>query len=138
MDWGPRRVMRALQLGLREELLQATTPWFCLFCFTCSARCPMELDIPRVMEWVRRVAVREGREPPLKEVAAFHRVFLSEIASRGRIHELALGAKFALRTKHPPPQTRLLARMWLRGKLPLRGHRGGDKRILALIGKEMR
>ncbi|MCX6072331.1 MAG: 4Fe-4S dicluster domain-containing protein [Chloroflexi bacterium] len=59
MDLLPNQVIRFLQLGL-ETPLQARTPWVCAACLMCESRCPKDVDLPRVMEAVRQVALRRG------------------------------------------------------------------------------
>lgn len=136
MDGGPRWLLRAVQLGLREEALDSSTIWTCLFCSACHARCPAGIDIPRVLETVRHISVREGRPPASKEVALFHRLFLSQIAGMGRVHELGLGGAYNLRSGHPLANIGLVPRMLARHKLPLLPHRKGARWFKQLLAKE--
>ena len=55
----PRRVMALLQLGNRTALDDANTPWVCASCHTCMVRCPRSIDIPKVMEAVRQIKLRD-------------------------------------------------------------------------------
>lgn len=55
----PRRVMALLQLGNRAALEDANTPWVCASCHTCMVRCPRSIDIPKVMEAVRQIKLRD-------------------------------------------------------------------------------
>lgn len=119
MDLGPRRVMRGIQLGLREEVLNSSTIWLCLFCQTCSARCPLDIDIARVLESLRILAVAESKAPAEKDVALFHRLFLQSVQRWGHAYELALSAQFNLQGRHPFQNINLLPGMLGKGKLPL-------------------
>ena len=119
MDLGPRRVMRAIQLGLREEALSNSAIWLCLFCHTCSARCPMEIDTARVMESLRLLAQMEGKRPANKSVHVFHRSFLAIIGRWGRLYELGLGVLLAMRGGPALGTIALLPGMLSRGKLEL-------------------
>ncbi len=58
MDLLPHQVIRYLQLGLLDELLESRTPWICASCFTCAARCPRDIDLARMMEGVRLAILR--------------------------------------------------------------------------------
>ncbi len=58
MDLLPHQVIRYLQLGLEEELVNSKTPWICASCFTCAARCPRDLDLARMMEGIRLTLLR--------------------------------------------------------------------------------
>ena len=50
----PRRIIRYLQLGLREKLLQSPEPWLCYYCGECSATCPRQANPGEVMMAMRR------------------------------------------------------------------------------------
>jgi len=58
MDVLPSQVLRLAQLGL-EEALEAETIWICASCQTCLSRCPRGVDLPRVMEALRQIVLRE-------------------------------------------------------------------------------
>ncbi|MBU2008279.1 MAG: 4Fe-4S dicluster domain-containing protein [Chloroflexi bacterium] len=118
MDLGPRRLMRAVQLGLREEALGSNTLWLCLFCMTCSSRCPMKIDVARVIETLRHRAIKEGVRPADREIALFHRLFLAEIEALGRAYELGLGGAYGLLTLRPWTNLREFGAMLRRGKVP--------------------
>jgi len=117
MDWGPRRIMRAIQLGLKGEALSSPTIWLCLFCYTCSARCPLGLDIPKVMECLRLLAQEGGIKPAVRGVEIIHRLFLGQIKRLGRIYELGLAGGYSLSTRRLPYQVSFLPGMISRGKL---------------------
>ena len=65
MDLLPNQVIRLVQLGLVEEALTSQTIWYCAACLTCAARCPKGVDLPRVMEALRELAMeRSGDHLP--------------------------------------------------------------------------
>jgi len=59
MDLLPSQVIRMAQLGM-EEVLESKTIWICASCLTCVARCPKGVDLPRLMEALRQIALRQG------------------------------------------------------------------------------
>jgi heterodisulfide reductase subunit C len=59
MDVLPSQVIRMAQLGM-EEVLETNTIWICASCLTCVARCPKGVDLPRLMEALRQIALRKG------------------------------------------------------------------------------
>jgi heterodisulfide reductase subunit C len=121
MDLGPRQIMRAVQLGLKQEVLQSSTIWLCVFCQTCSVRCPREIDIARVMESLRILAIAEKGKPAEKDIELFHRLFSAIVERRGRIHELELGVRYNLQGWHPLANIGLLPPMLIKGKMPFLG-----------------
>ena len=58
MDLLPNQVIRLLQLGAVEPLLNCRTIWLCASCFTCTARCPKGVSLTRLMEGVRLAIFR--------------------------------------------------------------------------------
>ena len=56
MDILPNQVIRLAQLGV-EEVLECQTIWTCAACLTCVSRCPKGIDLPRVMEALRLIAM---------------------------------------------------------------------------------
>jgi len=119
MDLTPRQLMRGIQLGLKDEVLGSTTIWLCLSCQTCSARCPRQIDIARVLETLRQLAIAEKRNPTEKDVLLFHRIFLGLIQRYGRAHELSLGVLYNLRSRHLLANAALLLKMLTKGKLSI-------------------
>ena len=70
MDLLPSQVIRLAQLGL-EEALDANTIWYCASCQTCLSRCPRGVDLPRVMEALRQIALKErGDYLEMPEISA--------------------------------------------------------------------
>jgi heterodisulfide reductase subunit C len=57
MDILPNQVIRLAQLGI-EDVLASGTIWTCAACLTCVSRCPKGIDLPRVMEAMRIIAMQ--------------------------------------------------------------------------------
>ncbi len=62
LDVLPNAILRLAQLGL-EDVLEAQTIWVCAACQTCLSRCPKGVDVPRVMEALRTLAMQRGLQP---------------------------------------------------------------------------
>lgn len=62
MDIPPNRVIRLVQLGELDEILQSNTHWTCAACIACSVKCPRGVDIAKVMEALRQVALRKRED----------------------------------------------------------------------------
>jgi heterodisulfide reductase subunit C2 len=61
-DLLPSAVIRLAQLGI-EDVLEAQSIWICASCLTCAARCPKGVDLARVMEALRTIALERGIQP---------------------------------------------------------------------------
>ncbi|MDY6835000.1 MAG: 4Fe-4S dicluster domain-containing protein [Chloroflexota bacterium] len=69
MDNLPNQVIRLMQLGLEDDIAKSNTIWICASCITCSVRCPRGVDIARVMEALRILALRNKHDyVDLKEI----------------------------------------------------------------------
>ena len=60
MDIQPHHVIRLIQLGQEEEVLNSRTIWFCSSCFTCASRCPRGINLAAIMEALRALVLRKG------------------------------------------------------------------------------
>lgn len=91
-DYPPHRIMRLLQLGQVEEVLNSRTAQLCFDCMTCSSRCPMNIDVAYVIETAKMIADERGIEGGEKDVQLFRLAFLKNVRRHGRLHEARLMA----------------------------------------------
>jgi heterodisulfide reductase subunit C len=119
MDLLPNQVLRHIQYGNRERVLGSKTIWICASCYTCSVRCPNDIDIAKIMDTLRHIAIHSKVSPGEKDIPLFHSVFLDEIKSKGRIHELSLILKFKAKTRDFFKDAGLGWKMFRLGKIKL-------------------
>lgn len=50
----PRRVIRMIQMGMRDRLIASTDPWLCYYCGDCSITCPRGAEPAETMMASRR------------------------------------------------------------------------------------
>ncbi|MBN2239153.1 MAG: 4Fe-4S dicluster domain-containing protein [Dehalococcoidales bacterium] len=117
MDFHPDQVIRMVQLGLKQQVLTSEAVWICLGCETCVARCPNEIDVLRVMDTLREIALKENIKGKDESIPRFHKVFMLPIKYLGKQYELALFAIIILRTMDFG-DLGLGIKMILRNKLP--------------------
>ncbi|MCB2228136.1 MAG: 4Fe-4S dicluster domain-containing protein [Desulfarculaceae bacterium] len=98
MDLHPYQVVRLLQFGQMERLESSATVWVCASCQTCLTRCPNQVDLPRLMDWLKERLHGRGAEVGEKNTRLFHELFLKGVAKRGRVFEGELMAGYMLRT----------------------------------------
>jgi heterodisulfide reductase subunit C len=93
MDFYPDQVIRLALLGQEAQVLGCRTIWVCSSCETCTTRCPNNIDIAGVMDWLKEEALRRGQASPQPGVTRFHQTFLDTVLmSGGRLSEpLLLG-----------------------------------------------
>jgi len=137
MDYLPNQIIRMVQFGLKEQLLSSSTIWLCATCETCVARCPNDVDVLRVMDTLREMALEEHVEGKEKIIPTFHQTFLESIKLWGRTHELSMLIMLKLRTRAIAVGDLLLGmKMFLKGKLkPLPTKTKGAKEIKDIFEK---
>lgn len=135
MDLTPHQVVRAVQLGLDQQVLNSKTIWVCAACQTCSTRCPNDIDIAHMMDLLRQESRRRGGEPAEPEVVLFHRAFLDSVRRHGRVFELGMLARYkwaalwAGLRKGPQSLKDLIGRLWQDARLGWAMFRRGRLRL---------
>ena len=122
-DLRPHQVMRRVVSGSRERALQDESIWLCLTCETCSARCPNDCDPARVIDAVRELSIEAGSADMPRTISAFHKAFLEQIRSNGRLHEFGMVMDYKLRSGELMKDVTSAPGMLTRGKLSFRAER---------------
>jgi len=81
----PRKIIRYLQLGLEDKLLESPEPWLCYYCGTCSDTCPREAQPGELMMATRRWLTSRYDWTGLSK-----RLYLSEVWEVGLLSVTAL------------------------------------------------
>lgn len=69
-SYRPRQLIRMVQLGLKTRVLTSDTLWLCAACFTCTDRCPQDVEVASVIRILRNAASKSMLIPPVfKELA---------------------------------------------------------------------
>lgn len=121
MDYTPSMVMRMLQTGDEaeaEKLLHSMSIWLCVTCEMCVTRCPMEIDIPKMMDFLRQKSLIEVKmNPKARKIIAFHKSFLDSINFTGRLYEMGLIVDYKMRTGDLMQDVVVAPKMFFKGKL---------------------
>lgn len=124
-DMQAHQIMRGVQLGLKDQVLEAKSLWMCLSCSTCSQRCPNNIDVAAVMETLRHMARREGRVA-VPRVNKFWLSFLDTVRYCGRTYELGVMALYMLRSLRVFTDVDLAPQALAKRKLDLIPHGAPD------------
>ncbi|RPJ67815.1 MAG: 4Fe-4S ferredoxin [Acidobacteria bacterium] len=81
----PRKIIRYMQLGLEDKLLESPEPWLCYYCGTCSDTCPREAQPGELMMATRRWLTSRYDWTGLSK-----RLYLSEVWEVGLLSVTAL------------------------------------------------
>ena len=134
----PSEILRELHLGAGEELLESDLVLTCASCETCSARCPMGLDVAAVLDALRKLALDRGASTSKGDVPLFNRSFLRTVETFGRTYEIGLIAAYKLGTGKWMNDVEKLPTLLKKGKIALLPPRGADRKTVRRIFKRTR
>ena len=126
MEYNPNKVIKMIQNGKRDQVLGSSTIWLCLSCETCITRCPNQIDIARMMDVLRQMAIEEGVGAREKNILKFHDAFLSNIKMGGRINEPLMMVQYKLKSGDLFSDAVMGVEMFMKGKLSLLSPRTKD------------
>jgi len=96
-DLAPNQVMRAIQLGQKERVLNSKTIWLCAMCETCATRCPHDINITKIID-VLKIMAKNGRiKSQVPSIPLFYQAALRGIRWFGRMYEAGLMTEIYLR-----------------------------------------
>ena len=61
--FNPKRIIRMVLLGMRDEVLKNDFVWLCSSCYACQERCPQGVCITELMTALKNMAFKEGNIP---------------------------------------------------------------------------
>lgn len=129
----PSEIIRRLQLGAGDEILNSDIIWICSSCETCFARCPMEIDLAAVMDALRVLAVERQAATPKGDMPLFNRAFLKTVNVFGRTYDLAMIAAYKIRTSTMMQDMDKFPSILKRRKIAILPPRGADKKTVQRI-----
>ena len=59
-NYNPRKIMRKILLGMKDDVLGSGEIWKCYQCHTCVAHCPQDVRFADIVRALREIAVEEG------------------------------------------------------------------------------
>lgn len=60
-QFDPRRIIRQVLLGMRQETLSSPALWRCVQCYSCTSKCPQNVRFRDIIRALREMAVKEGK-----------------------------------------------------------------------------
>lgn len=102
MDIKPNQILRMLQMelpGYEEKILGSLSIWLCLACETCYSRCPQEIQISKIMDFLRHESIKQDKvNPKARDIVNFHKSFLDSVKGNGKMNEFGMTIDYKLRT----------------------------------------
>lgn len=144
MEYGPRRIMHMIRLGLADQVLRSRDIWLCVSCFSCSSRCPQRVQICELMSVLRNLSIAKG--VARDEEAIFSQTFVNVLQRHGRMYEMEVLLRYYASRPGLGGLVGLLKQaslgmgMFRKGKISLRPERIENteelKQLAAKIGRE--
>ncbi len=134
----PAEIIRRLQLGAGDELLQSDLVWLCLSCDTCYARCPNQINFPAVIDALRAIALEKGVAKPAGNAPLFNRLFLNTVKRYGRAYDLQMIASYKLGSGKLMDDVEKFPSMLAKGKMAVMPPSGADKTKVKKIFKGLK
>lgn len=116
-DFTPRKVVQLVKIGDEETLLKMDALSTCVSCHLCVDRCPSQIDIPRIIDYLREKAYKQGIEPTRKNVQLFNELMLDYVHKIGRVAETPLMIRFNFKTGQYFKDAEMGRKMFFKGKL---------------------
>jgi heterodisulfide reductase subunit C len=130
-DITPNQIMRMLQVGAVDRVLDSKAVQLCVQCLTCTARCPRNVDIAGIIEDLKTIVVAQERKVP-EHVTTFNKTFLDAIARYGQLPEFYDMAMFYTKLMNPKMalgNVGLMKPVMAKRKMPIMPHKakGADE-----------
>ncbi len=133
MEYNPNKVIKMIQNGQKDKVLNSSTIWLCLSCETCITRCPNKVDIARMMDVLRQMAIESGVGAHEANVLKFHEAFLAGIKRGGRINEPMMLVQYKLKSGDFFSDMGAGLDMFLKGKIALMSPKTKDMKSVKNI-----
>jgi len=99
MEHGPRELFALIRDGDMEKALRSGTPWYCVSCYQCVARCPQEIPVIDLMYCLKRMSKEHGLVPGSHKMPDLYHAFVQTVDHHGRISEALVMAHYGI--MHP-------------------------------------
>jgi heterodisulfide reductase subunit C len=129
----PSEIIKMLQLGAGEELLDSEIIWTCASCATCFSRCPMEINMAEVMDALRVMAEARGAARPEGNAPLMNKLLLGTIKRFGRTYDLGAMALYKAGTASYGKDLDKLPTILKKRKIALLPPHGADRKTVKRI-----
>jgi len=134
MDHAPREIFALIRDGEMTEVLSSNTPWYCVSCYQCMARCPRQIPVTDMMYTLKQMALSQGLIPKSQKMPDMYHAFSALISRFGRVTESLVMALYGVR--HPlelADNIPLAVRLFLRNRLLFLPQQVNDRSKLETI-----
>ena len=136
--YNPRKIIRMVLLGMRNEVLNSDVIWLCANCYTCFERCPQNVQFTTISHAIKNIAIKEAKKGKVKKTPVYYFivVFLKSLMQHGRPLETEVIFKLILLRKDVKKAIAYLPlglKMFKKGKILLLPQRIKDRKVIKRI-----
>jgi len=88
-EYKPHQITELIKLDRIDSIFDSNSIYLCLSCEICSNRCPQEINIAAIMNYLRNKSLQIGK-PRIPIMSKFYKLFLKTVGRFGRSYEPAL------------------------------------------------
>lgn len=129
----PSEIIRGLQLGESESILNSEFIWNCASCSTCYSRCPMQINMGSVVDALRIIARQAGKKKPEGNMPLINRLLLGTMKRFGRTYDLGVMVLYKAGTFSFLKDTGKFPMLLIKRKIALLPPKGADREIVEQI-----
>ena len=121
MDHTPRLIISMINRGMKDEVLESNTFWYCASCYHCTVRCPQDINITELMYALKRYSIWKRRYKEDLIGPTFSESFVKMIVRSGRSFEpiLAPSYIFSFGMRDMLLEVQGATELLLKGRLPV-------------------
>ncbi len=131
----PSEIIKRLQAGAGDELLDSDIIWNCVSCETCYGRCPMKINMAEVMDALRITASARGAAKPAGNSPLMTKILLRTIKTFGRTYDLGAMLLYKIGTSTYFRDMGKTPAIFAKRKIALLPPRGTDTKTVKRIFK---
>jgi heterodisulfide reductase subunit C len=136
--YNPRKIIRMVLLGMRNEVLNSDIIWLCANCYTCYERCPQNVQFTTISHAIKSIAIKEAKKGKVKKTPVYYFItaFLKSLQLHGRPLEAEVIFKLLLFRKDIKKAIAYMPlgiKMFTKGKLLLLPPRIKDRKTIRQI-----
>jgi heterodisulfide reductase subunit C2 len=131
----PSEMIKRLQMGAGDELLDNEMIWSCVSCETCFARCPMKINMAVVMDAMKMLARERDAKKPAGNMPLMNRILLGTMKTFGRTYDLGAMVLYKAGTATYLKDTGKFPMILKKGKIALFPPKGADTKQVKRIFK---
>jgi heterodisulfide reductase subunit C len=137
-EYTPSEIIAMVRANLRDEVLSSSSMWCCLSCYSCTVRCPRDVEPTNLFHALESLAIKNGYKPNTN-MPVMYRSFVKSIKKNGRVSEFGMMLGYYMST-NPFAALGMTSVAWKllsHGRLPLSAKKIKGRNDLSKIMRKL-